>query len=267
MGTQGTTLRELARAFAKGELGRDEYRRDRSKLVAAILAGEVVVRNIDFPPPIKPPGSDGVDATEPRSRRRRAESSDEPESTTQMTPPRPRPATPPPVSRQPAIPGRLITAVLLVGIAGAATWYITSRPAPGISTPAPAAAPATAAPAAEDPRAEAGRTLISQFLQDRNWSAPRMASFQSEWSALDAEHRAAALGSADAGRLASAIYQRLLEERAVSALGDVEASLARQKALVGFASAIGISDPRLSVPESTAPSEAAATSSNTGSTD
>ena len=68
---QGTTLRELARAFSKGELGRDQYRRDRSKLVSAIVAGEVAVRNIDFPPPIRPPGGAGAEPTEPRPRRRR----------------------------------------------------------------------------------------------------------------------------------------------------------------------------------------------------
>lgn len=272
MGTQGTPLRELARAFAKGELGRDQYRRDRSKLVTAILAGEVAVKNLEFPPPIKPPGGDGSDATEPRSRRRRAESTDEPESTTQITPPQQRPATPAARSAPATAkvgPGRWITIVLLVGTAAAAIWYVASRPAADTATVAAAAPEPTTAPApvSEDPRAEAGRTLISQFLQDRNWSAPRMGSFQSEWTMLDAEQRAAALGSADAGRLASAIYQRLLEERAVSGLGDLEASLARQRELVGFASAIGISDPRLSVPDSPAPAAAAAAGPDAGSTD
>lgn len=265
---QGTTLRELARAFAKGELGRDQYRRDRSKLVSAIVAGEIAVKNIDFPPPIKPPGSSGAEATEPRPRRRRSGPGEEPEATTQITPatarPRSKPASPE-VSKATTGPvPKVVVIVAALGIAAAAAWYFGSRPAsgtaPGAATPAadaaPQAAPATTVPEAaevvEDPRAEAGRALISQFLQDRNWSDPSLASFQSAWSALDPEQRTAALASADAGRLASAIYQRLLEERAVSGLGDAEASLAKQRELVGFAAAVGLADARLSLPEPSA---------------
>jgi hypothetical protein len=124
-------------------------------------------------------------------------------------------------------------------------------------------APAPSVPA-DDPLAEAGKTLIGQFLQDRNWSAPRLAAFLSDWSALDVQQQAAALKSADAGRLASAIYQRLLEERALSGLGDAGASLAKQRELVDFAGAVGIRDPRLSVPEPAATSETATTPGDAG---
>ena len=268
---QGTTLRELAHAFAKGELGRDEYRRNRTNFVAAVLAGEVAVKNVDFPPPIRPPGGDGVDATEPRSRRRRVDSTQEPESTTQITPARPRPAAPASAGKKSPGYGRLIAGVVVVLVATAAAWYFATRPSaePAAAAGAAGTPPAAAAAAItkDDPRAEAGGTLISQFLQDRNWSAARMASFQAEWSALDVEQRTAALNSAAAGRLASAIYQRLLEERALSGLGDAEGSLAKQRELVGLATAVGITDARLSVPEPAAATEAAAASPDTSATD
>lgn len=250
------TLRDLARAYAKGELGREDYRRSRSELVASILSGEVAVKNIEFPPPIHPPGAEGQDATEPRPRRRRPEATFEPEAapTTQITP---RAATPAPAAPKPAAKGGggLIAGIAItVIVVGAAAFFLGSSSSrePAVETgsePATSTAPQAPAAPAEDPLADAGRALIAQFLQDRNWSSQRMAAFQSDWSALIADQQSAALKSTDAGRLASAIYQRLLAERALSGLGDAEASLAKQRELVAFAGAIGISDSRLSVPE------------------
>lgn len=255
----GVTLRDLARAFARGELGRDEYRRSRSELVTSILSGEVVVKNIEFPPPIHPPGGEGQDATEPRSRRRRPETTSEPDATpvTQVSATPRAPAPSAPAAPKPAATGsgRVITgAIIAVIVIGAGAFFIGSKPSGGPPVEA-ANPPATPAPPeqtgvpAEDPLADAGRALIAQFLQDRNWSAQRLAAFQSDWAALISDQQSAALKSADAGRLASAIYQRLLAERALSGLGDAEASLAKQRELVAFAGAIGISDPRLTVPE------------------
>jgi hypothetical protein len=252
----GTSLRDLARAYAKGELGREEYRRSRSDLVASILNGEVVVKNLDFPPPLKFPG-DGSDATEPRQRRRRPDARQEPETTRvgQAAPP---PVRAPAPASAPAVDDAgssgaiwLVAGVVALGIVIAAGLFMAAKRSGESTMPAGADAPVQSVtnPAADDPAAAAGRALISQFLQDRNWSGARLASFQSDWSALDSEQRTAALKSADAGRLVSAIYQRLLEERALSGLGDAQASLDKQGELVTFAGAIGINDPRLSVPE------------------
>jgi hypothetical protein len=258
VGTTATTLRDLARAFARGELGRDEYRRSRSELVASILSGEVAVKNLDFPPPIHPPG-ESQEATEPRPRRRRPETPSQSEAApvTEITPPRATATALPPAASKPAATGagRLIAGAIVVVLGiGVGAFFIGSNSSSGpavetASQPAATTAPAETAVPAENPLADAGRALIAQFLQDRNWSAQRLAAFQSDWSGLIADQQAAALKSADAGRLASAIYQRLLEERALSGLGDPEASLAKQRELVAFAGAIGISDPRLSVPE------------------
>jgi hypothetical protein len=254
----GTTLRELARAYAKGELGREEYRRSRSDLVASILSGEVVVKNLDFPPPLKFPGGDGQDATEPRQRRRHPDARQEPETTRvgQAAPPpvrAPGPAPAPAQAVNQADSSRgiwLFAGVVALGAVIAAGIFMASKRSGDSATLAVGepAAPVTK-PATDDPAAAAGRALISRFLQDRNWSGARLASFRSDWSALDSDQRAAALKSADAGRLASAVYQRLLEERALSGLGDAQSSLDKQRELVAFAGAIGIRDPRLTVPE------------------
>jgi hypothetical protein len=252
------TLRDLARAFAKGEMARDDYRRSRSALVNSILSGEVAVKNIEFPPPLHPPGAEGQDTTEPRPRKRRADATfeREPDAITQVTPARAAPPAPAPAAPKPAPAGRggLIAGIgVAVIVVGGGAFFLGSKssrePADAPASPPAAAAPEVPPAPAEDPLADAGRALIAQFLQDRNWSSQRMAAFQSDWSALIADQQAAALKSTDAGRLASAIYQRLLAERALAGLGDPEASLAKQRELVAFAGAIGISDPRLTVPE------------------
>lgn len=252
------TLRELARAYAKGELARDDYRRSRSGLVGAILAGEVEVRAIDFPPPLKPPGGEPADATEPRPRRTRQ--SEPPTTDTQPAPaarePAPRPAAP-------ATAGNtgsgiwLGAGVVLLLIIGGAVYLLTgSKPAQAPDTTTAAAARPAATPAANS-EAKAGRDLIGAFLDDRNWSAARMQAFKSDWSTLTPEQQGAALASVEAGRLVSAIHQRLLEEKALSGLGDPQSSLAKQRELVEFAGAIGITDARIAVPDMPAAAEAA----------
>src|SRR5690606_2229561 len=95
----------------------------------------------------------------------------------------------------------------------------------------------------------AGRALISAFLEDRDWSPARREAFLAEWSGLSPEERDAARNSVEQGQLASAIYKKLLEERALSGLGDREAAEARERELTRFAEQIGIDDPRLKPPE------------------
>ena len=76
-----------------------------------------------------------------------------------------------------------------------------------------------------------------------------MQEFKSAWNSLTAEEQADGLTSPLKGQLTNAIYQQLLEERALLGLGDTETVLSRQNSLVNFASELGINDPRLQVQE------------------
>ncbi len=57
------TLRELAREYAKGIIDKDNYRRLRAELINAIIAGEIVTVDADYPPPLVAP-SDEDETTE-----------------------------------------------------------------------------------------------------------------------------------------------------------------------------------------------------------
>jgi hypothetical protein len=93
--------------------------------------------------------------------------------------------------------------------------------------------------------------LLSEFLAQRNWAASgNLDAFIRNWQNLPAETRAAAAGTLELNQLTNAIYKQLLEERALSGIGDAEAALNRQKKLIEFAAQVGINDPRIAMPES-----------------
>jgi len=94
-------------------------------------------------------------------------------------------------------------------------------------------------------KSSAGEKLITDFLAQNNWSEENLQQFKSDWLSLTAEAQADGLASPVKGQLANAIYQQLLEERALLGLGDTATVLSRQKTLVNFASDLGINDPRL----------------------
>ena len=82
-----------------------------------------------------------------------------------------------------------------------------------------------------------------------------MAEFVGQWQQLSAEERNAAEESIALGQMTNAIYKKLLEERALSALGDESSALEKQRKFVSFAEKLGISDPRIALPD-TPPSSA-----------
>jgi hypothetical protein len=260
---QVNSLRELAAAYARGDIGREDYRRSRSDLIAAVLRGEIQLRVNDHPPVGPLSESELQDITTPRGRAKPA--------APEVPPPEARPAAAPAASSgRRALPAWLIPAAVgAVVIIGAAVIFLGGDEAP-VAPPQAAApveeaalAPATepaavlpdaAEPAVETPAADgttgaAGRALISAFLEDRDWSPARREALLAEWANLSAEEREAVRNSVEQGQLASAIYKKLLEERALSGLGDREAAQARERELARFAEQMGIDDPRLKAPE------------------
>ena len=257
------TLRSLAKDHASGVLDRDTYRKARDILFEGVLNGEITVKPIDFRPPLD---IQDLDATMERER-------------TQIKGVTPRESSPPPPQTQKpksnhipvpktahvehstksdsGIPITLIlgiTIVIIIGLiillalprlselTGAINTVNTDSSTVSerdISSPENQATGHTSA----------GAQLISDFLAQNDWSDNNMQEFKSAWNSLTAEEQADGLTSPLKGQLTNAIYQQLLEERALLGLGDTETVLSRQNSLVNFASELGINDPRLQVQE------------------
>ncbi|RKZ47452.1 MAG: hypothetical protein DRQ58_06685, partial [Gammaproteobacteria bacterium] len=99
-----------------------------------------------------------------------------------------------------------------------------------------------------------GQILITDFIQQKNWSQDNMMSFVTSWQQLSDEELTAVQTSPEMKRLTSTIYQQLLDERALLSLGDlspgdIKNAVANQRTLVNFANQLGINDARLTVLE------------------
>ena len=95
-----------------------------------------------------------------------------------------------------------------------------------------------------------GVDLIKQFLRQTDWSDESLQQFMNAWEGLSAEERDIGLTSSAKTELANAIYRKLQEERIMQqGLGDVQASINKQTALVAFAQQVGIIDQRIIVNE------------------
>jgi hypothetical protein len=51
------TLRELAKDYAKGTIGKENYRKSRTELIQNIISDKVAVKPIDYVEPLKPPSN------------------------------------------------------------------------------------------------------------------------------------------------------------------------------------------------------------------
>ncbi|MBI2969787.1 MAG: hypothetical protein HYY36_03510 [Gammaproteobacteria bacterium] len=245
------TLRDLAREYAKGTLGKDAYRKSRAALLEGILSGDVAVPVHEFATPAVPRyRGETPPITERRTRRPQAAGSEteRDDATAVMIEPARSPAP-----AQPALPARTGTIVAAVVIVALIVVAVVA----GRSGNSPETAPAASAPGAAPPPTQvvpqatdaASVQLIREFLQEKNWSEASMDEFLSGWRTLSPEQRASAASSLEMGQLANTIYKKLLEERALSGLGDGEEALAKQQGLISFAGEIGIEDPRLTLPD------------------
>lgn len=239
------TLRQLARAYAEGELDKDNYRENRGELIAGILAGDIQVPEHEDLPPVRPRPDDATveQATERRLPKKKV-----------TAPPTPALDPPPPPAQPREDTGEPRRFALIAGIVAACLiivalliFYLGGATGPGgaaedatsfNSTPAPGSATATP-----------GQKLIASFLRDRTWTDQRLSRFVDDWHALSDEEKNAVAGTVAMGQLTNAIYKQLLEEQALSGLKNGEAALERQRQLVEFAHRIGIEDPRIALPD------------------
>ncbi len=92
----------------------------------------------------------------------------------------------------------------------------------------------------------AGETLIADFLTEKNWTEDSLDKFITAWSALTYDEQDSAKQTKRMQRMHDSIYKQFLEEKALESI-DSEKAIMKQEKLLEFATAIGISDSRLSI--------------------
>lgn len=259
----GKTLRSLAKDYASGVLDKDSYRSARDLLFEGVLSGRIIVEPIDFRPPLD---IHDLDATMERERtqikgipsqKQTPASTEEP---LQSTPPKHVSASETPGAehenrRVSGLPITLILGITIVIIIGLIIllalpriFEVTGTVNAGNSdNHAVAESDISGTGSGQSVHTTAGEELIADFLAQNDWSDNKLQEFKDAWNSLTTEEQADGLTSPLKGQLTNAIYQQLLEERALLGLGDTETVLARQYSLVNFASELGINDPRLQV--------------------
>jgi len=191
-------LRRLARAYADGEIGREDYLVQRRALLEAISAGTLAIEREE------PPGA------APSER------------------PSPPPPAPPP---GPRIPLRRAAAALAVVLAVLLVWVLLPEPARDTAPPSPAAPPAV-----PQRQISAARSLVEAFLAEKDWSAAALSGLEQAWRELPAGERQAAAGRPWLRRLANALRQELRTQQALAEIdssGAAEASIERLRRLAG----------------------------------
>ncbi len=278
---EALTLRDLAREFAKGNLDRESYRRDRTTLIDGILAGTIRVEAIDFAAPVA--AKSPMENTSPGKRKRQADANaaelDELDvfDITQVVPP-PGDVTPPrpqrsagnapaqPLHHNPHsnLPLVLVGSIAIIAVLGLVYTLVSRKEVPSAAVErtvqaAPAVSAdrtATAAPTPESGSepvaatpAPAGSTsatdALLEFLQVKNWSDESLDQFQARWQALPQADRDVAAGSGELLQVANAAHRKLLEIRALSHVNDPAVTRQKEEKLLGFVSSLGITDSRL----------------------
>jgi len=239
-------LHELAREFAENVIDRDNYRKSRTELIQGICAGKIEVKTREYLAPYETaPGY--TDNTREniitQIAREEKDTATVPDYTTAQKPKS--------VQRQNTVKSYppsgnnkqkkffIATAiiVLLCGITLLIILLPASNDVPPTDINNQVAQPST------------GQILIIDFIQKKNWTQDNLDLFVTSWQQLSDEERTTVQASPEMKRLINAIYQQLLDERALLSLGDIENAVANQRILINFADQLGIDDGRLTVLE------------------
>lgn len=250
-GMSDKTLRQLTRAYAKGELDKDQYRKARAELINGILAGEITVPEDDYPSLVKPRSIDDTfeEVTERKLREENRHNDTGPGSFTEPPPAAESSQTSfTAIKRWPLLAGiaSVIVISVLVYLLLPDTSSLENGTASGSSNLAGSGGTEDTAANADISEA---RGLIRSFLKERSWTRRSIDAFLSSWQTLPVDQRQAARDSVDMSRLGNAIYKQLLAEKALSDLDDGDKTLEKQKLLVDFAREMRINDPRIKLSE------------------
>lgn len=246
-----TPLRQLAKDHAQGSLDKDSYRKSRAEFLQQLVAGEITLEEIDYPPPVKTPEPEPLDTTERREEVKRPA----------------KPAVEAPADAAPATAAGDVAPEeqgsnrgIFIGIAIAVlvvvflafSFMAEDEQEQGTTRPGAATQRGPEKPVAATSVEKAGgeaQQLIESFLEKNNWSTDSLQQFQQDWNDLANDELAAAENSPVLGKMTNAIYRQLLEEQALAGLVDDDSSLNKQKQLVEFANSLGIEDSRFKLPD------------------
>jgi len=239
------TLRQLTRAYAIGDLDREQYRKARAELINGILAGEIAVPENDYPAPVRLRSPD--DTFDEVTERKTRDTED----------PAPAGQTPPSTESPQASPAAMKNRLLPAGIilAAALIYFLlphgsqNEEPAPASTAPIESSGGDTSDATQQAPDSKA-RDLVRAFLKERSWGRESITEFVSSWQTLPVDERKTVRDSVEMSRLANAIYKQLLAEKALSNLDNGKQALEKQRLLVEFAREMRIDDPRIKMPES-----------------
>jgi formylglycine-generating enzyme required for sulfatase activity len=235
------TLRQLARAYARGELDKTSYRQQRANLLEGILKGDMPLKENSFLAPLQSGADESTYDTSGERMTPNPHGNAIPVNES-VPPAQPEDAGLTKKSGLPLVAGTLGLGFILIILF---TLYQTSPGNKGVT----ARGTETAAMTPGGHTRPGGRELIAAFLQKKSWTDESMANFVDDWSALPEDKRKATIGSVELGQLTNAIYKQLLAEQALAGLDKSHDAMDKQRELVEFARRIGIDDPRFSMPD------------------
>lgn len=221
-------LHELSTEYAQHLIGRDNYRKSRSALIRGICAGEIEVKTREYLAPIKDLSKELTETERGRLKKNNTIS-------TRLEPKSPMTHYLAWIFKQKNILIRTMI-VLLPAIIWLIILLLPTTNNEPVQTKE-----------VQMPKNSVGEILITDFIQQKNWSKNSMESFLLSWQSLSEQNHSVAVNSPTMQRLISAIYRQLLSERALLSLGDVENVITNQQSLINFADELEIDDKRLTV--------------------
>lgn len=242
-----SSLRDLAKGYASGQLEKAKYRTDRTAFIEGVLSGTVTIRKnpalgaqqaaLSAESRVKNTSDKTTlmgSGTSPayKNTGSSAENSSSPGKTGLM------------LGIGAAVAALIIvTVVFLMSGGGQEQQTIaTGNQSANNNNPPQTTTPSSVA-----------TNLVRSFLGTNSWSQASIDNFLAEWSTITDSEKNGLTNSIELGQLTNAIYKKLLEERALSGIGNPETSYEKQRVLVEFATRVGINDPRIALPEQTAP--------------
>jgi len=239
-------LHSLAKEYAQNVIDRDSYRKSRKELIQGICAGKIEVKTREYLAPFESVPND-IDDT----RENIITQISRAEKDTATVPGYQTAQKPEPVQRKDTVKSypstgknkqkNIFIAAAMIVILCVITLLILLLPD---SNDVP-----TSDINNQMAQPSAGQYLIIDFIQKKNWTENNLGLFVTSWQQLSDEERTAVHTRPEMKRLINAIYQQLLDERALLSLGDIENAVANQKILINFADQLGIDDGRLIVLE------------------
>jgi len=224
-----SALRKLAKSYASGNLDKETYRKKRAVYLESLLSGKISLY-------------EDVPDTETASRKTPSEDRDPASDTlqnafeiTNIPPARSR-------RRRSKTTGAWLIGAAVAVLGLVLVLFVSGDNEPQLDTQ-PESAPLM--PAASSP----AQDLIASFLEQKKWTQESIAAFLDQWRSISDADRIEAAESVEMDQLANAIHKKLLEERALSGIGNPESSLEKQRQLVRFAAEVGIRDNRITLQE------------------